>query len=154
MRRAEGPGPEDCLKEYSQFVEILMKLIDVLGKEKWGTLLEEFSQKYGLVVSLLDINAALVLKRGDQNVMCSHIREKKDNRTFICAQTARGMTAELMETKKPVLDFCEAGMTRFAIPVIQNSILLGQVTGCGVITDREEIDLFMLFTRPGILARR
>ncbi|MBF0429960.1 MAG: PocR ligand-binding domain-containing protein [Fibrobacteria bacterium] len=126
-----------------------MELLEVLGNEKWQALLDKLSRDYGLSVSLLDAEAASVLKSGEINVLCTHIREKKENRTFICAQTARGMTAELKETMKPVLDLCEAGLARFAIPVIRDGDLLGQVTGCGVISDPDEIDPFMLSQQSG-----
>ncbi len=126
-----------------------MELMEVFGKEKWQNILDELSQKLGMSVTLQNMKPDVLLKSGETNGLCNAIREKKENRTFICAQTAQGMTAELKATRAPVNDFCEAGMKRFTIPVVRGGELLGQVTGCGIITDPDEVDIDMLAMQTG-----
>jgi ligand-binding sensor protein len=121
-----------------------MNIIEVYGKEKWQSLLDELHQKLNMTVQLLDHEAQGVLKSGEQNSLCNSIRENKENRTFICAQTAQGMTAEIKAAGEPVNDFCEAGLARFAVPVFRGGEFIGQVTGCGAITNSDEIDSYML----------
>ncbi len=121
-----------------------MELMDLLGREKWQRLLDDLSDRTGVVAMLLDEEAALLLKSGVQNRLCNAIREKEENRTFICAMSARGMTGEVKATLQPVNEFCEAGLKRFTVPVVHEGKFIGQVAGCGIITDREEIDIWSL----------
>ena len=37
------------------------------------------------------------------------------------------MTAELKATMEPVVDFCDAGMMRLVVPVLQDGVIAGQV---------------------------
>lgn len=121
-----------------------MELIDLFGREEWQKLLDDISERTGLVAMLLDDNSALLLKSGTQNCLCDAIREKPENRTFVCAMSASSMTGEAKATQQPVNEFCEAGMKRFTVPVIRDGKLIGQVAGCGIITDPDEVDAGML----------
>jgi ligand-binding sensor protein len=126
-----------------------MEVMEIYGKEKWQEMLNELSGKMAMTVALLDADAALLLSSGELNPLCSRIREKKENRTFICSQTARAMTGEIKVTKEPSVEICEAGMIRFAVPVVREDEMIGQVIGCGVITDPEEIMPDMLAQQTG-----
>jgi ligand-binding sensor protein len=116
-----------------------MELIDVLGRENWQKMLEEISEEYGVEALLLDEEAAVVIRTGLLNPLCTALREKPENRTFICAQSARGMTGEIRESLQPINDFCDGGMKRFAVPVVRGGKFIGQVVVCGIITDPDEI---------------
>lgn len=127
-----------------------MELIDVLGRENWQKMLDNISAEYGVEALLLDENAAVVIRTGNLNSLCRRLREKPDNRTFICAQAASAMTGEMKVTLEPVNDFCDAGMKRFAVPVVRGGRFLGQVVVCGIITDPDEVVPEMLAQQTDI----
>jgi ligand-binding sensor protein len=130
--------------------ELIMEVMDVFGGEKWKSLLASLSEKLNMAALLLDAEGRLLLSCGNRNLLCKSIRENEQSLKFICGQTAAAMTAQLKATLQPAKELCEAGLIRIAVPVIRDGMLLGQVTACGLATDINEVDPFMISKQLGI----
>ncbi len=126
-----------------------MDLFEIRDRDDWMKLLTDAFEKSGLAMSLTDPGGKIVLSAGTRNPLCTNIRENSQALTYICSQTNTAMTQQVKKTMQSVLDTCDAGMLRIAIPIIRNGELVGQITGCGVAEDLEEIDPFYLSQQIG-----
>ena len=127
-----------------------MDPFEIRDRESWISLLTTVAEASGLAMSLTDPGGKIILSAGDRNPLCTKIRDNSQALTYICSQTNTAMTQQVKETMKPVLETCEGGMLRLAMPIIRNGEVIGQVTGCGVAEDLEEIDPFYLSQQIGL----
>ncbi len=127
-----------------------MNVFDIKTEEEWCGLLDGFHDQTGLAVSLTDPNGKILLTCGVRNPLCQAIRDKPETLTYVCSQTNMAMTAEVKATRHAVLESCEAGLVRVAIPVLKDGELVAQVTGCGIAASKDEIDVFMLSRQLGL----
>lgn len=122
-----------------------MELLTYCEPAKWQGILEKLGFSSKLVVSLTDAKGGILLTSSNaRNPLCNSIRNKPEALKFICSQTNTAMTQQVHATREPVIETCEAGMLRIAIPVIYENEIVGQITGCGVMEAPEEIDAFYL----------
>lgn len=128
-----------------------MELFTLCKSEQWQEILEKLSQKSKLVMSLTDPGGKIFLtSSGVRNPLCTEIRNKPEALKFICSQTNTAMTQMVSRTKEPVVETCEGGMLRVAVPVLFEGEILGQITGCGVLDNPDEIDAFYLSKQTGL----
>ena len=45
---------------------------------------------------------------------------------------------------EPVIDCCDAGLSRIAVPIISKKTVIGQITACGSALHKDEIDTFYI----------
>lgn len=119
-------------------------------EERWAALLDRIAKVTGVTVSLTDVQGGISMSRGGRPPVCERIRSRPEALTFVCAQTNRAMLAEIQQTGKPAVDLCEAGLLRMAVPVMREGKLVGQVTACGNLADREDVDPFFVAQQTGL----
>ena len=52
--------------------------------------------------------------------------------------------AELARTKQPLIDECDAGLVKFAVPILLKGEFLGTVGGCGHLLSDSEVETFLI----------
>jgi ligand-binding sensor protein len=82
--------------------------------------------------------------------LCAAVRENEKALTFICSQTNTAMLAVIRKTLRPAVDLCEAGLIRVVVPIVKDGSLIGQVTACGLASDEEETNSFLVSKELGI----
>jgi ligand-binding sensor protein len=128
-----------------------MDVLDLKSKEDWQAVLHEIADKTKMTVTLTDDKGNHILHtQGTRCPLCSKIREKKEALTFICSQCNTAMLEEAKQILEPVVDFCDAGLTRMVVPIVRDGVLIGQLTACGGAAKDEEIDLFLVAQQVGI----
>ena len=121
-----------------------MPIFNMHTEAEWRRILETMQKKTSLAMSLTDPEGKILLSVGTRNPLCTRIRENSETLTYICSQTNTAMTMQVKATKDIVVEYCEAGMIRAAIPIIVKDQIIGQITGCGLIGDPDEIDAYYL----------
>ncbi len=122
-----------------------------ISKEEWIELLDRIALETKMSVTLTDDKGNHILHaHGERCPLCLKIREQKDALTYICSQCNTAMLAEARQALRPVIDYCDAGLSRMVVPVVRDGILIGQVTACGGSPEEEEIDLFLIAKQVGI----
>ena len=108
-----------------------MDVLDLKTKEEWQGILDRIAGETKMTVTLTDDKGGHVLStEGTRCQLCSKIRDKKESLTFICSQCNTAMLEDVKETGEPVIDFCDAGLIRMAVPVLKDGVLVGQLTAC------------------------
>jgi ligand-binding sensor protein len=121
-----------------------MTPLDLKTKEEWEGILTRFSADTKMTASLTDDAGKILLSVNSRYPLCSAIRENPDALTFVCSQTNTAMLAVVSKTLEPVVDLCEAGLIRVVVPVLHDGSLIGQVTACGLASNEDEPDAFLV----------
>lgn len=121
-----------------------MSLYDFRTKEQWQRTLDDVCQELGMPTSILNEQNKILQVSGERNPLCSTIRSIEESSTFICGQTQQFMAEKARVTQRSVIDACEAGMSKFVIPLFFKGKFVGSLTACGSSIPSEEIDLFII----------
>lgn len=122
-----------------------MKLVDILPVEIWETIEKEANEKFGLNASVFDAGGLRITGQNSwPNSLCREIRKSADGRTQICARSHQNIAGRAQLSKKPVIDECDAGMVKIAVPIFVNDEFIGSFGGCGKALEGEEIDAFYI----------
>jgi ligand-binding sensor protein len=127
-----------------------MTPLDLKTKEEWEKILDRFSGDTKMTACLTDKTGKQLLCVSDRYPLCAAVRENKEALTFICSQTNTAMLAVVGKTHQPEVDVCEAGLIRVVVPIFQDGALVGQVTACGLASDDEELNSFLVGKELGI----
>jgi len=131
-----------------------MQLIDILSLEKWDTLEKKIHKRSGL-------NAGVFNSEGQRitefvkwaNRLCPTIKANKQGQSFICAAAHQNIAARAKTLHKPVIEECDAGLTKVVVPIFINDKFLGVASVCGFLAAGQEIDTFMINETIGIKER-
>lgn len=128
-----------------------MKLTDILPLEKWAELEEEINKRSGLNAAVSDVDGVRIteLKKWP-NRLCPVIKANEKGQTFICSAAHQNIAAQAMQTKKPVIEECDAGLVKLVVPIFVGDEYLGVAGGCGLILDDGEVESFLISKTTGI----
>ncbi len=121
---------------------------ELKSDEQWIEILRELSSETGMAATLTDAQGGILLEEGDRYELCRRIRQQIESRTFVCSQANTAMLAMVKRTLKPIVDECDAGLLRIAVPIVQEGVLIGQVVACGLRGD--DVDAFLVSKQLGI----
>ena len=107
-------------------------------------IMENFSREVQMTTCMTDGTGADPKCCFDRYPLCAAVKSNRTAATFICSQTNTAMLAVVRKTRKPEIDFCEAGMIRIVVPVLEDGELKGQVFACGLAAKDEELNSFLL----------
>lgn len=122
-----------------------MKLTDVQPMEKWLELEEEIYRRSGMRASVYDVNGVGITgKSKHANKLCAEIRATGKGQTYICAVAHQNMAAIAQNTKKTVIEECDAGLIKIVVPIFVGGEFMGAAGGCGLLAENGEVDEFMI----------
>ena len=122
-----------------------MELTEIASKEKWQEFEKEIHTRSGM-------NACVYNNQGNRitsyaafaNEICPTIKSYPEGIAGICATVNQYFGAELARTKQPLIDECDAGFVKFAIPILVGDEFLGTVGGCGHLLPEGEVETFLI----------
>ncbi|MBW2195786.1 MAG: PocR ligand-binding domain-containing protein [Deltaproteobacteria bacterium] len=121
-----------------------MTLLDLKSKEEWGEIVARFAQEAKMTACLTDDTGGKPQCYFDRYPLCGAIRDDQESTTFICSQTNTVMLAMVKKTMEPEIDICEAGLVRLVVPILRNGRLIGQVFACGLASEQEDLNSFLI----------
>ena len=122
----------------------MMNMYDIRSKEEWQKMLDSVHKEIGMLSAITDKENAVLQVSGQRNPLCSKIRSFKESLAFICSQAQQSMAQKTKEKKRPVIDACDAGMSKFVIPVFYQSDFVGTLTACGACIAGTELETFVI----------
>jgi ligand-binding sensor protein len=118
-----------------------MELTDIMPIEKWKQLVEDINTRFGLNGAAFYINNNVLVKSdGWANKLCPTIKAGESR--IVCATAQQRLSQKAQEEKVTVIDECDAGLTKFVIPVFADNEFIGMIGGCGCLSGDTEVDSF------------
>jgi ligand-binding sensor protein len=60
------------------------------------------------------------------------------------------IAAQAMQTRRPAIEECDAGLVKIVVPIFMDDAFLGAVGACGLLLDEGEVDTFLIDKITGI----
>jgi ligand-binding sensor protein len=122
-----------------------MQLTDIQPLEKWARLEQAIRARSGLRARVYDINGVGITDpSAHANALCPEIRSTAKGLTFICAVAHQNLAAMAQNTRKPVVEECDAGLIKIVVPIFCGDEFVGAAGGCGLLMADGEVDEFMI----------
>ncbi|MFO7738346.1 MAG: PocR ligand-binding domain-containing protein [Desulfatiglandaceae bacterium] len=119
-------------------------LYDIKSKEEWQRILDSVCRELGIPSAITDKENTVLEVGGQRNPLCSKIRSNPEASSFICSQAQQFMAEAAKETRRPIIDFCDAGMLKLVIPVFSQAGFAGTLTACGARIEGQELEAFLI----------
>jgi len=128
-----------------------MSFTDVLPLEQWVEFENEIHRRSGLNANVYNINGIRITDNTNwANKLCPVIKANEKGISFICAVANMNMASRAKLTGKPVIEECDAGLIRVAVPIFVGDEFLGTVGACGLLIEGGEADSFLINKITGI----
>ncbi|MEJ2472502.1 MAG: PocR ligand-binding domain-containing protein [Desulfobacterales bacterium] len=128
-----------------------MKLNDILPTDKWIALEKDLHNRYGLDVNVFDTSGVRISDFKEWvNRLCPAIKATDKGQSFICAVAHMNIAAQAMQTRRPAIEECDAGLVKIVVPIFMDDAFLGAVGACGLLIDEGEVDTFLIDKITGI----
>ena len=128
-----------------------MELTDILSKEEWARFEKEISDRFHLNCTVYNTEGNSIT--GTQNWcnrLCPEIKANKDALAAICAPANQNFTVQARQTRNAVVDECDAGLLKIAVPIFVGEEFLGTLGGCGLLLGDGEVEDFMVQKTTGM----
>jgi ligand-binding sensor protein len=128
-----------------------MELTDILPKEEWARFEKEVSDRFHLNCTVYNVEGNSIT--GTQNWcnrLCPEIKANREALAAICAPANQNFTAQVRQTRKAVVDECDAGLLKIAVPIFVGEAFLGTAGGCGLLLEDGEVEDFMVQKTTGM----
>jgi ligand-binding sensor protein len=128
-----------------------MELAQLLSIDRWGAIETDIYNIYNLQGSVFNTDGIRITETKNwSNSLCPAIKSTDQGQSYICAVAHMNMAKQAMETKKLVVEECDAGMLKLVVPIFYGKEYLGVIGGCGVLAYNGEIDDFAINKITGI----
>jgi ligand-binding sensor protein len=118
-----------------------MELTDIMPADEWKKLADEIYQKFGFNGTVYKIDNMILAKSDEwSNKLCPTI--KSGEAKIICASAQSGLSKIVQEKKNSSTSECDAGLTKFLIPIFVENEFVGMVGGCGCLNEDSHVDSF------------
>jgi ligand-binding sensor protein len=132
-----------------------MLLTDIAPEEKWEALEQEINRRSGLDANVLNVVGYRISEcKNWANKLCPQIKATDKGQSFICAPAHMNIAAQAMQTRKTVIEECDAGLVKMVVPVFVGEEFVGAIGACGFLLDDGEVDTFLVHKMTGIEENR
>lgn len=122
-----------------------MNLTDITSIEEWEVFEKELHERSGMNSCVYDKNGNRITSYANwANDVCPTVKSYPEGIAAICAVANQFFTTETGKTKEPVVDECDAGFVKFAVPIFYNQEFLGTIGGCGHVFADGEVETFLI----------
>jgi ligand-binding sensor protein len=132
-----------------------MLLTDIAPEEKWEALEQEINRRSGLDANVFNVEGYRISEcKNWANKLCPQIKATDKGQSFICAPAHMNIAAQAMQTRKTVIEECDAGLVKMVVPVFVGEEFVGAIGACGFLLDDGEVDTFLVHKMTGIEENR
>ena len=128
-----------------------MELTEILTKEEWAAFEKELFDRFQINCTVYNTDGIGVTGKPNWcNRLCPEIKGNKDSLAAICAPGNQNFMARAENTRKPVIDECDAGLVKIAVPIFNQDEFLGTAGGCGLLPVGGEVEAFLVEKTAGL----
>ena len=120
-----------------------MTLLDICPMETWEALETELYEKFNLQGSVFNPEGVRITSvKNFSNPLCPAVKSLEKGQTFICSAAHMTMTAMVKQSRAPLVEECDAGLTKLVVPIFFKDDFVGVAGGCGLLRRGESVDSF------------
>jgi len=128
-----------------------MKLVDIMPVEKWIEIEKEINNRSGVNAGVYDDQGMRITDfKKWANRLCPSIRETEKGLKFICSVAHQNVAARVLRTRETVIDECDAGLMKFAVPIFVDGEFMGVAGGCGKLRGNGKVDDYLVHRTAGL----
>jgi len=122
-----------------------MELVDIMPLEKWVEVEKEINKRSGFNAAVYDARGMRITDfKKWANRLCPSIRDTEKGLQSICSAAHQNVAAQVVRTRETVLDECDAGLMKFAVPIFIGDEFLGVAGGCGKLRGGGRVDAYLV----------
>lgn len=122
-----------------------MQLTHLLSIEKWNDLESDLANRFHLQSSIFNTEGIRITTHKNwTNSLCPVIKSIDKGQSFICAVAHMNLSNQSRQTKKAVIEECDAGLVKLVVPILYHDEFLGVIGGCGLLPYGGEVDVFAI----------
>jgi hypothetical protein len=120
-----------------------MELTDIRPVEDWKIIAENINRNFGMNGTVYHRdNSVLAKSDGWANKVCPAI--KAGDSVVVCSSAQQRLSKIVQDNKNFAVGECDAGCTKFLVPVFFKGEFVGMVGGCGCVPEGSEVDAFYI----------
>ncbi|MCG8637664.1 MAG: PocR ligand-binding domain-containing protein [Desulfobacterales bacterium] len=132
-----------------------MELTDICPLSGWETVENEIFEKFNFQGSVFNPEGIRITQvKNWSNGLCPAIKATEKGQSYICSVAHMNMTAIAKNTRKTIVEECDAGFAKIVVPIYVEDRFLGVAGGCGLLTEDGEADTFAVTKIAGMEADR
>jgi len=132
-----------------------MELIDILSTEAWARFEKELFDRFHINCTVYNTSGVGVTGKPNWcNRLCPVIKANPEALAAICAPGNQNFMARAKRTGKAVIDECDAGLVKIAVPIFVEDEFIGTAGGCGLLPEGGEVETFMIEKSTGMSEER
>ena len=122
-----------------------MELTDIMTLENWMEIEKEINRRSGFNAAVYDAQGMRITDfKKWANRLCPSIRETQQGLQSICSVAHQNVAARVLKTRATVIDECDAGLMKFAVPIFVDGEFLGVAGGCGKLKGEGKVDAYLV----------
>ena len=128
-----------------------MQLVDIMPLEKWVEIEKEINKQSGLNAAVYDDRGMRITDfKKWANRLCPCLRETEKGLKFICSVAHQNVAARAVKTRETIVDECDAGLMKFAVPIFVDNEFIGVAGGCGKLKGDGQVDSYLVHRTAGM----
>lgn len=132
-----------------------MELLDLCSLETWSVLEDDIFKRSQLNPAVYNTDGIRIQQNHRwPNRLCPEIKATPKGQSFICATAHMNLANMAKQSRRPVIEECDAGLVKLVVPIFVNDTFLGAAGGCGRIFDEGEVDTFLVNKMTGLEEER
>ena len=122
-----------------------MELTEILSKEEWAVFEKELFDRFQINCTVYTSDGVGVTGKPNWcNRLFPEIKSNKDSLAAICAPRNQNFMGQAKQTRQPVIDECDAGMMKIAVPIFSIDKFLGTACVCWLLPAGGKVESFMI----------
>jgi ligand-binding sensor protein len=128
-----------------------MQLKDLLSLDEWVVFEKTITERFGLDANVFDPDGIRITNYKNWiNRLCPKIKANDKGQSFICAVAHQNIAVLAKQMQKPVIEECDAGLTKIVVPIFLDNEFLGAACACGMLIDDGDVESFLINKITGI----
>jgi len=122
-----------------------MDLVDIMPVENWVEVEKEINRRSGLNPAVYDIRGIRITDfKNWANRLCPAIRATEKGLQSICSAAHQNIAVRAVKGRQTVIDECDAGLMKFAVPIFVDDEFVGVAGGCGKLRSEGQVDKYLV----------
>ena len=122
-----------------------MELVDIMPLENWVEIEKEINRRAGLNAAVYDVRGLRITDfKKWANRLCPSLRATEKGLQSICSVAHQNVAARVLQTHQTVIDECDAGLMKFAVPIFVQDEFVGVAGGCGKLRGQGQVDAYLV----------